>query len=278
MAEQNEQKDQSEKAQQKEREQRENRSPRYPSFGLSEAIPLAQKLWDKERRTMVPPDVAVKAWGYSSLSGIARTKLATMKQYGLLDEDRQGVRVSDLALEILQREAGSEQYQSAVRQAGLKPDLFKQLATALPEASNDALRRELVFRRGFLDAAADQVIKAYRDTVSLIGPSAPEPEEKEPYAEAAAGERKSPTLPPGMTRSRPANLGGAGFGAYEPAERAYVWPLPNGVIAEVKFTGPAGPVHFDFLQQYLELAKKAVTVEQAGSSSEGAAGSGEEQS
>jgi hypothetical protein len=51
------------------------RSPNYPSIGLPSAIDLARKLWNAEKRTAVPPEIAARALGYNSLSGASRAAL-----------------------------------------------------------------------------------------------------------------------------------------------------------------------------------------------------------
>ncbi len=160
-----------------------HRSPNYPSVGLPEAINLVRGLWAKEKRTAVPPEVAVKALGYNSLSGPARVKLATLKKYGLIEDEANGVRVSGLALEFLQHPEGSAEFRAAAQKAAFGPELFSQLVGSYRDASNDALHRELVYKRGFSEQAASQVIKAFRDTLSLLDSSG-EPESSGPEADA----------------------------------------------------------------------------------------------
>lgn len=43
-------------------------------------------------------------------------------------------------------------------------------------------------------------------------------------------------------------------------EHTYCWPLPGGITVEVRFTGPAGPDHFEMCRQYLQLAIGAVSL------------------
>src|SRR5712692_8850327 len=103
------------------------RSPNYPSCGLDDAIAMAKNLWNKEKRTPVPAEVAAKAIGYKSLSGPARTALAAMKKFGLLDDGKQGISLSQLAVRIL-HPASEEGLLQALREAALKPELFKRLS------------------------------------------------------------------------------------------------------------------------------------------------------
>src|SRR2546427_13239714 len=97
------------------------RAPSYPSLTLTDAIKLAKDLWDKEKRTAVAQDIAVRAWGYKGLSGPGRNNLGTLRQYGLIENDKEGVGLSELALGILHQPASSPDRAKALRIAALKP-------------------------------------------------------------------------------------------------------------------------------------------------------------
>jgi hypothetical protein len=142
------------------------RSPNYPAVGLSEAIQRVRSLWAKEKRTAVPMEVAATAIGYGGVSGPSRTAVAALKKYGLVDTDARNVSVSALALRIL-HPSGPEDALTATREAALKPELFGQLYESHRNASDDALRSFLINRLGFSEVGAKQLIKAFRDTISL---------------------------------------------------------------------------------------------------------------
>src|SRR4051812_9121509 len=78
-----------------------SRSPNYPSMGLGEAVELLKAFWEREHRTRVPSEVAALALGFKSLSGPAKTSLGALHQYGLLERNKDGVKVSDLGLSVL---------------------------------------------------------------------------------------------------------------------------------------------------------------------------------
>src|SRR5437867_4237213 len=143
------------------------RSPNYPAIGLRETIELAQRMWAKEHDTAVPMEVAAKALGYKGLSGPARTKLSALKKYGLLDERRDGVKLSDLAMRILHSPSGSDDYRRAVAEAAFTPELFRELRDTHPNASDDALKSHLIIKKGFSDAGARHAITAFRDVTTL---------------------------------------------------------------------------------------------------------------
>lgn len=211
------------------------RSPNYPALSLKAAAGLAQALWKQEKRTVVPPEVAVRAWGYAGLSGPARVRLASLKRYGLLEDEGDGVRLSELAMRLALEPRESEAYDRALREAALRPDLFRQLHDTHREASDEALRSHLIFDRHFSEAGARLALRAFRDTLVAAGLAAPARNGFPPYASATA-----PSGAPPLQAAR---------------TRVFSWPLSKGVIAEVRFSGEGlHPAHFEELRQYLGLA------------------------
>lgn len=142
------------------------RSPNYPAISLPDAVEMAQKLWKKEQRTAVPPEVAVKAFGYGALSGPARVAIGAMRKYGLLDKTPNGIKLSDLALRILHPESPQTR-QAAIREAAFKPELFRELAETHANASDDALKSFLINKKRFVDTGTRVLISAFRDTIKL---------------------------------------------------------------------------------------------------------------
>jgi hypothetical protein len=225
------------------------RSPNYPALPLKEASELAQALWKQEKRTTVAVEVAARAWGYSSLSGPARVRLAALKRYGLLEEDRQGVRVSELGMRLALEPRGSEPYQRALREAAFRPELFRQLQESHREASDEALRSHLIFDRQFSEAGARMAIRAFRETLAVAGVGAPRGA-TEPDEGAAAGDER-----PHLNAVPSADAAAARNGR----TRLFVWPLSRGVVAELRLVGEElRPGHFEELRRYLALAMAIV--------------------
>src|SRR5688572_30683869 len=77
------------------------RSPNYPALTLTDAIVHAQKLYEKDKRTTVSAESAAKSLGWGTLNGTARTAIASLRQYGLVETVADGLRLSDLAMSIL---------------------------------------------------------------------------------------------------------------------------------------------------------------------------------
>ena len=151
------------------------RSPNYPSVGLPEAIDLARQLWSKEKRAAIPQDVAARAWGCKGINGLVRMKLSSLKKYGLLEgRGTDGVRLTDAAMHLVQYPPDSPEYRDVLRDAALKPDLFREVYETHADASDDNLRAYLVTKKGFAESGAKQFIRAFRETLAVadigVGP------------------------------------------------------------------------------------------------------------
>jgi hypothetical protein len=238
------------------------RSPNYPALPLKEAAELAQALWKQEKRTTVAVDVAARAWGYTSLSGPARVRLAALKRYGLLEEDRQGVRVSELGMRLALEPRGSEPHARALREAAFRPELFRQLQETHRDASDEALRSHLIFDRQFSEAGARMAIRAFRETLAIAGVAGP--------ARNGAGhaEREAHDLPLApVAPGEPREVGPSA--AQRGRARLFVWPLSRGVVAELRLVGDdIRPVHFEELRRYLSLAMAIVAEDEASATAE----------
>lgn len=220
------------------------RSPNYPALPLKAAAGLAQTLWKQEKRTSVPAEVAVRAWGYTSLSGPARVRLASLKRYGLLEDEGEGVRLSELAMRLALEPPQSEAFERALREAALKPELFRQLHDSHRDASDEALRSHLIFERQFSEAGARLAIRAFRETMASAGPAA----------------RNGRHAAPGSAPAPPA--GGPPAAEGPSRTRVFTWPLSKGVVAEVRFSGEeVRAAHFEELRQYLGLATSILTTD-----------------
>jgi hypothetical protein len=144
------------------------RSPNYPALSLPQVLKLANALWQRESRTVVEPRVAVKAFGYESLSGSARVALGAMKQYGLLEKSAHGIRLSDLAVRLL-HPADEADRQAATEAAALTPPLFRELSRTHAKASDEAIKSLLITQKGFAPRGVGEFVKAFRDTLKLVG-------------------------------------------------------------------------------------------------------------
>jgi hypothetical protein len=142
------------------------RSPNYPAVGLEAAIASAKALYGKSGKATVSPEAAVMDMGFRSMNGPARSRLSALRKYGLIEETKSGVRVTDRALTLFHPQADAEGYRQAIRDAATAPALFRELMAA-PVPSDDALRLSLL-KRGFGASGANLFIQAFRDTQKLV--------------------------------------------------------------------------------------------------------------
>ncbi len=229
-----------------------SRSPNYPNIGLPQAIQSTQALWDREGRTPVDSETAVRAWGYSSLSGPARSRIAALRQYGLLEETEDGIRVSGLGLEIIQHPEGSEERRAAIAGAALAPDLFRELSKTHLRASDDALKAYLVTKRQFTDDGAKQFIRAFRETMDLVKL------EESDYSSGEEGPRREPrSMPDSLLLSPDEQRKLSGLGV----AKGFSVPVSGSLIAEVRFIGEGDPTpeDVDTLAGYLSFIRQAIS-------------------
>jgi hypothetical protein len=227
------------------------RSPNYPAVGLPDALTEARKIWDKEKKTAVSIDVLAGAMGYSSVSGNVRTKVASLRKYGLLEQSGGKLRVSDIAMKALLGQPDEQAQALAI--AAQRPELFKEMLTSHPDASDAAIRSELVLRRGFSEAGARQFIKAFRETMSIADPS------KAGYSgamDAEVPEAMSGIGTQGQTKTESHNA--------TSQANAWTWTLsiPRNVRAELKIAGDVTRDDVRRLKQQIEFLEESFEEEQ----------------
>ncbi len=228
------------------------RSPNYPAVKLRDAIAAARLLWLKEKRTPVQVEVLAKALGYSSISGPVRTKVASLRQYGLLDESPNGVRLSDLAMKIVHSPENSDAYTKAVQVAALSPELFLDLRNTHPDGSEDAIKSYLILERGFSEAGARLAASAYRDAISFanfpeVGYTEHEQEEEPmPEASVAPVAKTPPSVPP------PSLAGAPTLGV-----RQDVFSLAEGPVT-IQWPATLSPESFEDLGDWLDIVKRKI--------------------
>jgi hypothetical protein len=218
------------------------RSPNYPAMGLPAAIEAARKLWQAERRTTVPPDVAARAIGYSGLSGASRAALAGLRQYGLIEYLGGGLALSDQAVDILVHEPDSEDWMRAVRAAADGPDIFRELNQSHPDASDNAITSYLISKKRFSVDGAQKLVRALRETNSLVSRA------RGGYLQASPN---SEVAPSGETMNT------SNSGQQQPSAAQGVTVLSlligGGIRAEIRFFGgKPEAVHFKNLEALIK--------------------------
>ena len=159
------------------------RSPSFPFISLPEALHRVRELYNAERRNLVHPDVAVACWGYSPRSSGGKQTIAALRAYGLLEDVRGDLRLTDRAQHILVREPGTAGRDDLLRQAALSPPVFARLweryGADLP--SDKSLRTYLVLELKFNENSVEDLLRSYRETLT--------------FAELLVGAREAPPPP-----------------------------------------------------------------------------------
>jgi hypothetical protein len=218
------------------------RSPNYPTVSLEDAVILVRRLYDAEKRASVALIVVAQALSGSAsmkgLSGPARSKIAVLRSYGLIEDLAPGkVRVSDRALAILQRPTPAT-YTGSIREAALAPPLFRELYEEHRDASDGALKYHLMTDKKFTEDGANRAIKAYRETFAFANlalesynaPAIPSDDVVE-YVQKSSDKRDFPAQSIGQGNSYQKNS------SEKELQMAYTWPLPDGVDAQVALLG-----------------------------------------
>lgn len=147
------------------------RSPSFPFISLPGAVHRARELYAAERRNLVSVDVAVAHWGYSPKSSGGKQTIAALKAYGLLEEIRGELRLTDRAQHIVVREPGSSERNELLRQAALSPPLFSKLweryGADLP--SDKSLRSYLVLDLKVNENSVEDLLRSYKETLEDAG-------------------------------------------------------------------------------------------------------------
>lgn len=208
-----------------------HRSPNYPAHGLSETIEMVRRIYEKEKRSQSSGEIVAKALGYSSLSGNARVKIGSLKQYGLLEGDeRKGMRVTNLAMQLLYPSSDAER-SDALKTAAIRPALFQNIYTEKRGASDESIVNYLVSKLDFSPNGAAQAVESYRDAMSVSGLENFGYNEQETPAITEAQSMQPESKSASIAESAPQIIAGA--------PRSWSWPLsvPRAVNAQLMITG-----------------------------------------
>jgi len=232
------------------------RSPRYPAYPLRDALQFARALYETEKRSVVPLESVSRALGHEMLSGTAKVKIATLRQFGLLEDVSRGkVRISDRAFTIIMKPS-QEKFREALDAALATPSLFQVIRSQYPEASDQTLRYHLMHDMRFSEEGADRAIRAYRESQELANPSPKDysGDDDADHEEASKDQRSSAGAGRSTSQHRPAS----GVDKHGVIEVAYTWPLPGGIDAQVILSGQPTPRAIDHLIGLLEAWKAVV--------------------
>lgn len=154
------------------------RSPKYPQFSLREAIGRVNKVLSANHTYKVEKESVATALGYGSLNGASVSIIGTLKSYGLLQEDKEGVQVTEDAITLLRAPEGDPDRAQALQRAAFAPKVFADLHEAYGEVPTELpIETTLQYRlerKGFLEKAASEIIRTYRDNLEFVSAEATE--------------------------------------------------------------------------------------------------------
>jgi hypothetical protein len=252
---------------------RRGRSPAYPGIDLETAVQRAGQLYDRERLYASPVETVAQHWGYKSLNGPASVAISALKKFGLVVDEGSGsdrkVRVTDLAIEILQNPSG-EARKAAKKEAALSPtihrELWEQYGPVLP--SDASLRWELTRGRGFTDTGADEFIPEYRATMQFAELAEAELSEAlahTPTAEESPSQQEEYERPASVTSLSEVPTRDADAGrTRDRASTTYTIPLPkNAGVVELSAKFPLTESEWKYFMTLLEALKPGLVDDSA---------------
>ncbi len=225
------------------------RSPNYPTIDLEAAVAAIASIYKSEKRGQIPWSLAAKAMGYQALSGPVRSRIAALRQYGLIETTPgEHLRISEHGFDLVASPKGSPAYMAALRDAALEPPLFRELLPA-QEQSDDALIYRLQREKRFSEEGARRAIRAFRATMTFAkldeerydGGTGDDGIEDDTVQEA----RQETRLAPAGTRTPPPS-----------AAHEYSFPV-EGMKVFISFVGgEPTPQAWETLQDYINIAKR----------------------
>jgi hypothetical protein len=145
-----------------------HRSPNFPAMALADAVQKVRTIYGQDRRTPTSAAVMLSHLGYGkNVSGSAGRVLAALKQYGLLDEVGDNLRVSDAAFRIFSLSDGSPERVTAIKECARKPRIFREVLEEYPDGlpSDATLSDWLIDKKGFNPTSIAAFIRSFRATI-----------------------------------------------------------------------------------------------------------------
>lgn len=229
------------------------RSPNYPKVSLPEAVDRARRIYRHAHRGRVDRMTALELMGYRSDSGPAGSTLSALRKFGLLDGRSQELRLSDLALKILEPMDEAEKMEG-LRAAALSPEIYREVldfySGRLP--SDEVLRAYLIRTKRFSSIGAKEFIRGLRGTQEMVSfdeRGVDEPSRVQNETRSEIGHVRQPEAV-----SSTAVVSGGGLARAANEEKISCRVAPT-TVAEVLFIGPVTQAAVNKLIAFLELSR-----------------------
>jgi hypothetical protein len=144
------------------------RSPNYPQFSINEAVRFVNELYQKFGSTQFTMVDAADAWNHKGVSGTTRSRIASLRQFGMVEGKRgEHPRLTRLAITLSLQSRESPEFRAALKEASGNPPIFNELRETRPSASDAVLREYLVVDRDFTDDGARRLIEILREAEQI---------------------------------------------------------------------------------------------------------------
>lgn len=146
------------------------RSVAYPALTLENSINLVSKLRSGLGKGPYSREDAIKALGYSGVSGTSARAIASLVHYGLLDRNGNTYSQSNLSEEILYTtdETGNARKQ-AIAKAASSPKLFEKIIEKFSNQSLPSLLENILVKEGVSSNSAKEVGLILKETFTFSG-------------------------------------------------------------------------------------------------------------
>lgn len=149
------------------------RSPNYPAVSLKEAVRRTKLIFDKDGRAGGPTESAAKHIGYSGTHGKALSVLSALSKFGLTDNKGGRITPTKAAIEVITFSPGQERHDTALKEAALLPDIYREIVEQYGDAgelpSDESLKPELVTDWKFTPKAVDGFLEDFRESLEYAG-------------------------------------------------------------------------------------------------------------
>ena len=161
------------------------RSPRHPKFGFSAAAEHGRKIFLIAELLPLSKINVAHILGYGSMNGSSLSILASLRYYGLIENDVDGkIRISDPAAKMYRLAESDPERTQIIKSLASRPAIFKKVMDLYPDGlpSDQALSDKLESEFGFTLKAIPAFIKSLKQTIKILkksdaDPIKPPPEE-----------------------------------------------------------------------------------------------------
>lgn len=237
------------------------RSPNYPQMPLEEALERVQKVYNAEHTHTADKEVVAKVLGYSSLNGASIGAIGTLRRYGLLEDEGDGLKVSDDAVTVLELPKGDSERSAALKRLAFMPNLFAEIKETFGDTlPSDVNLRHYLIKKKFLPKAADEAIRTYRANLEFVAGESKEYNKGGKEAESKQGEppMHTPSAKPIGTQGnsvQPPPAPPAIQGELLLDERELKFNISRDTQARIIFKGPVTQEAIEKLAVLLDVSK-----------------------